>query len=150
MSDKKSSDTGGRGSAYDDDVSCEVAMPSGGLSIRRSREVHMAENKHPPSSFSPSSSSSSSSSHPFDPRTISCDSLLYSGEVPISSLPPSLPFPQEISGDPRELHRDRDRDRDRRSDVESKDSRGGGESRWRERESEGKDDENKCLSSSFK
>jgi hypothetical protein len=70
--------------------SCEAAVPSGGLSIRRSREMRAADNKYPSARVDVAGSIS------FDPRTTSCDSLLYSGEVPISTLPSKLPFPDEV------------------------------------------------------
>lgn len=85
MSSKKS-----RGYHHDDDDLCEPVMPSRGLTIRHNREMCVADNKYP------STRAYVCGSTPFFvPRTVSSDSLLYSGEVPINLLPPTLPFPPE-------------------------------------------------------
>mmetsp|Transcript_20729 Transcript_20729/g.34888 ORF Transcript_20729/g.34888 Transcript_20729/m.34888 type:complete len:157 (-) Transcript_20729:904-1374(-) len=121
MSNKKS--TGGhKGSSFEEDGHHdeETAVPSGGLSIRRNREMATADNKYPSARVDVASSSS------FHPRTTTCDSLLYSGEVPISTLPPTLPFPETIdaseldskSGDDREPGDRRSEDKDQREGYE--------------------------------
>lgn len=139
MPDKKSGSNDDSGEERD---YYEVAVPSRGLCIHHHREIQVAETKHP------CTTTTSSTQSPFDPRTISCDAL-YSGEVPISSLSPTLCFPEEVTvvdgeigggreraGDRdgehnsskwgeregRSSHRDRDRDRDSESKYDSDDS----------------------------
>ena len=102
----ESDEAGSRGSHTDSNNvnnEAETLVPCKGLAVRHHREMFLADTKHT------RGSALADRRQEFDPRTTTCDDLQYSGEVPIATLPPSLPFPEELDVDGRVRGDDRNR-----------------------------------------